>query len=506
MGHRSPSNEEIIRSVADELPCGVWVARAPGGEFVYANTTFQDILGVGGRDDVASGEYAAPYGIHDRNGEPYPEDRMPFVRALLTRREVIVDDIVIHRPDGRRVYIRATARPIFDGAGEITHVVIAFIDISREAVAEIARTESEARARHSERMQSIGTFAGGIAHDFNNLLAGIKALTSVLRHGEADPGRQRDLETIDEMTNSAAALTRTLLSFAGRGRRAAEPVVLSSVVLRMAALLGRTLDRRVRVQVEAAGGLAVVGDETGIEQVVMNLALNAREAMPEGGELTLRTRDEGDRAVLEVEDTGPGIPAALRVRIFEPYFTTKPAGAERGTGLGLATVHSIVQQFGGSIEVLDHAPTGTTMRLSFPGVAPPAVALPAPAAPASAPARGLVMVVDDDAPVREATVRLLESIGYETLEADGGAAAVERYRQRGSEVRAVLLDLTMPGMDGPATLHALRAIDPDVRVLVTTGFDVDERVEALLAQGCRGVLAKPYARDTLADTLATVLR
>ena len=131
-------------------------------------------------------------------------------------------------------------------------------------------------------------------------------------------------------------------------------------------------------------------------------------------------------------------------------------------------------------------------------MAPPAVALPAPAAPASAPARGLVLVVDDDAPVRGATVRLVECISYEALEADGGAAAVERYRQRRSEVRAVLLDLTMPGMDGPATL---RAIDPDVRVLVTTGFDVDDPVEALLAQGCRGVLAKPYGRDTLAAVL-----
>lgn len=506
MGRSSPSNDEIIRSVAAELPCGVWVARAPGGEFVYANKTFEDILGMGGRDDVASGEYAAPYGIHDRNGDLYPEDRMPFVRALLARREVIVDDIVIHRRDGRRVYIRATARPVFDDAGEITHVVIAFIDISREAVAEIARTESEARARHSERMQSIGTFAGGIAHDFNNLLAGIKALTSVLRHGESDPGRQRDLETIDAMTNSAAALTRTLLGFAGRGRRAAGPVVLSTVVLRMAALLGRTLDRQVRVQVEAAGGLAVLGDETGIEQVVMNLAINAREAMPEGGDLTLRTRDEGDRVVLEVEDTGPGIPESLRARIFEPYFTTKSAGAERGTGLGLATVHGIVQQFGGSIEVLDHAPRGTTMRLSFPGVEPPAVEPLTPAAPVVAPASGLVLVVDDDAPVREATVRLLGNIGYETLEADGGAAAIERYQQRRSEVRAVLLDLTMPGMDGLATLRALRAIDPDVRVLLTTGFDVDERVEGLLAQGCRGVLAKPYSRDTLADALAAVQR
>jgi PAS domain S-box-containing protein len=507
-----PTNEEIIRSVAAELPVGVWVARAPGGELVYANRKFQEILGMGARDDVASGEYAAPYGIRDRAGELYPEDRMPFVRALVERREVVIDDIVIHRPDGGRAFIRATARPMFDAAGEITHVVIAFIDISREVEAEKAREEGAMRTRQSERLESVGNLASGVAHDFNNLLAVIKALAESMRRTEQNAEKIEHLWTIDAMADSAAKLTRGLLSFAGHGHRGSTPVDLSSLVARLARMMQRALDRRIEVSFETATELAVLGDETSFEQVVMNLMINARDAMPDGGTLVLRTREEGARVILEVSDTGPGIPAAIRGRIFEPYFTSKQAGSTRGTGLGLATVHGVVALYEGTIEVLDNAPRGTTMRLSFPGQPAPArVAAPrrdeAPApAPAPVPGSGLVMVVDDEAKVRGSTALLLEVLGYQVIEADGGERAIELYRARGNEIRAVLLDLTMPRMDGEATFRALQGLDPEVRVLLTTGFSLDARAKALLDLGVAGFLGKPYGVDALAQALRGVLR
>ena len=501
-----PTNEEIVRSVAEELPVGIWVARAPGGEFVYANRKFQEILGMGPRDDVTAGEYAAPYGIHDRTGALYPEDRMPFVRALVERREVVIDDIVIHRPDGGRAFIRATARPMFDPGGTITHVVIAFIDISREVKAEIAREAGAIRTRQSERMESVGNLAGGVAHDFNNLLAVIKALAESMRRTEQDIAKIEHLRTIDEMAESAAKLTRGLLSFAGHGHRGSTPVDLSGLVERLAEMMRRALDRRVEITHDAAARLAVLGDETSFEQVVMNLMINARDAMPDGGTLTLRTREDGARLILEVSDTGRGIPASIRGRIFEPYFSSKEAGATRGTGLGLATVHGIVKLYKGTIEVLDNQPNGTIMRLTFPGQ-------PAPA-PTIAPARdeapvsgsGLLMVVDDEAPVRSATALLLSVLGYEVIEAEGGERAVEIYRARGSEIRAVLLDLTMPRMDGEATFRALHALDPQVRVLLTTGFSFDARARALLDLGVTGFLGKPYGIEALARALSSVLR
>jgi PAS domain S-box-containing protein len=501
-----PTNEEIIRAVAEELPVGVWVARAPGGEFVYANRKFQEILGMGARSDVASGEYAAPYGIHDRTGALYPEDRLPFARALVERREVVLDDIVIHRPDGGRAFIRATARPMFDDDGTITHVVIAFIDISREVVAERAREEGAIRTRQSERMESVGNLASGVAHDFNNLLAVIKALAESLRRTEQDPTKIERLQTIDEMAESAAKLTRALLSFAGHGHRGSTPVDLSSLVERLATLMGRALDRRLEIKHDTTARLAVLGDETSFEQVVMNLMINARDAMPDGGTLTLRTRADGARMILEVSDTGHGIPAAIRGRIFEPYFSSKAAGPARGTGLGLATVHGIVKLYSGTIEVLDNEPHGTIMRLTFPGEPLPQPTPKPTRDEDPEPGSGLLLVVDDEAPVRSATALLLTVLGYDVIEADGGERAVELYRARGSEIRGVLLDLTMPRMDGEATFRALYALDPDVRVLLTTGFSFDARARALLDLGVAGFLGKPYGVDALARALSRVLR
>ena len=499
-----PTNEEIIRAVAEELPVGVWVARAPGGEFVYANRKFQEILGMGPRADVASGEYAEPYGIRDRSGALYPEARMPFVRALVERREVLIDDIVIHRPDGGRAFIRATARPMFDSAGTITHVVIAFIDISREVEAESAREALAIRTRQSERMESVGSLASGVAHDFNNLLAVLKALAESLRRSETNPEKFAHLQTIDEMADSAAKLTRGLLSFAGHGHRGTTPVDLSALVERLGAMMRRALDRRIELTIDAAARLAVLGDETSFEQVVMNLILNARDAMPDGGALTLRTREVGSEMILEVSDTGHGVPAAIRGRIFEPYFSSKEAGSRRGTGLGLATVHGIVKLYRGTIEVSDNQPAGTTMRLTFPGQ--PAVAT-APA-PAHVEARqlgsGLLMVVDDEAPVRGARPSGCSPSLATRSSRQRAASAPSRSTARGGEIRAVLLDLTMPQMDGEATFRALYTLDPAVRVLLTTGFSFDARARARLDLGVAGFLGKPYGLDALA--LADLLR
>ncbi len=501
-----PTNEAIIRSLGEELPVGVWVARAPGGELVYANRKFQEILGMGARDDVAAGGYAAPYGICDRAGAPYPEDRMPFVRALAEGREVVADDIVIHRPDGGRAYIRATARPILGEGGGVTHVVIAFIDISREVEAERRREELLVRTRLAERMEAVGNLASGVAHDFNNLLAVIKGLGEVLRRGERDPEKLEHLLTIDEMADSAARLTRGLLSFAGQGRGDSTPVDVARVVSRLGEMTQRALDRGIDVVVDATSQLAVLGDETSLEQAVMNLVFNARDAMPEGGTLTLRTRDDGARVIVEVSDTGPGIPKEVRSRVFEPYFTTKALGAARGTGLGLATVHGVVQRHQGTIDILDNTPTGALVRLTFPGrPAEPSLSEPRPL---DTPPRGSgwILVVDDDAPVRRATALQLTAIGYEVLQADGGAQAVELYRARGRELRAVLLDLNMPGMSGEATFRALRAIDPEVRVLLVTGFSLDARARALLDLGAAGFLGKPCGVDALARALERVVR
>jgi len=504
----APPAEEIIRAVADELPVGVWVARVPGGEFVYANRRFVEIMGTGARDDVGVGEYAKPYGICTRSGEPYPEERMPLVQAMRARATVVVDDIVIHRPDGGRRFIRAQARPVFDAANEMTHVVIAFIDISREAEAEKARAETDARMQRAQRLESIGNLAGGIAHDFNNLLATIQLTTSNLRLDQDPAGRQEGLDQIDAVVDSAASLTRSLLGFARRGKHTAAPLALDAVVGSVGQLLARTLGHQLELGVELGAKAMVQGDFSQLEQVVLNLAVNARDAMPAGGRLILRTRRaEGPLgAVLEVCDTGTGIPRELRERIFEPYFTTKDVGGLRGTGLGLATVYGIVESHHGAVEVLENAPRGTVMRVSLPVVGEAAAVHPTKPLPGREPVRGsgTVLLVEDDPALRNASRVGLCALGYQVLAACDGFEALELVRSNPARFDVVVMDLLMPRVAGPETFEGLRELGCRAAVVLTTGFSQNEQAQALLDQGASAFLPKPYGLTALAEVIARV--
>jgi len=511
--------DTIVSTVADDLPVGVWVARAPDGAFLYANKMFGEIMGMNARDDVGRGEYAAPYGIHARTGELYPEDKMPFVRALQERRTVVIDDIVIHRHDGGRVNIRAQARPVFDEAGEITHVVIAFIDITREVQAEAARQDSEQRVRQLQRMDSIGTLAGGIAHDFNNLLAAVKMMAAVLRRNEDDAMKLGYLEQIDDVADSAAQLTRALLGFARRGKHLASRVSLHDVAIGVASLMRRALDRRIEIvtQLTASTG-DVVGDFSQLEQVLMNLVVNARDAMPEeGGRIVIATRDHemsdreaaryenmhaGPCVVLEVIDDGVGIAPHIRDRMFEPYVTTKKGGEGGGTGLGLATVWGIVENHSGAIEAASNAPRGTIMRAFFPAATEAAVRAPKVEQQANVVyGSGTVLVVDDERAVREGVAAALRALGYRVLVAEDGAAALELVRGE-TAIDAVLLDMVMPRMDGRATFLALRELRPDLRVVLTTGFALNEEAQRILDLGVRDFISKPFSVEALSQVIA----
>jgi signal transduction histidine kinase/CheY-like chemotaxis protein len=503
-----PSDHEIIHALADDLPVGLWVARAPGGELVYANRMFAEIMGQGARGDAAVGGYSEPYGILTREGTPYPEDRMPFVRALHERRVIVVDDIMIRRPDRSIVYVRAFANPVRRG-DEITHVVICFFDITREIAAEAAKTESETRLHRAQRLEAVGTLAGGIAHDFNNLIFGIKLLAAELAAGEPDPQRRASLRMIDDVTERSAMLTRSLLDFAGRGKHRLTPVALNDVIGAMRELLTRTLTGvQISFALDAAHRGTVIGDQSQLEQVVMNLVVNARDALNEkGGRVLVRTRSEGGNVVLEVSDDGPGIPPALRERVFEPYFTTKTHGSQRGTGLGLATVFGIVDSHQGAIEVSTGlGGAGATLRVTLPAGPPAAVEPRAHASEPVEPGSGTILVVDDDLMVRRAVSITLRGLGYTTFEAASGIEAVDLYRQHHAIIRAVVLDVIMPGMSGVATFEAMRRVDPSVAVLLMSGYTKNEDVQALLEQGARGFVMKPYSPAVLARSLADAIK
>ena len=500
-------------ALGEDLPVGIWVARAPDGELVYANRTFAQILGMDARHDVQAGGYTGSYGLCTKAGDPYPEHQLPFERALVEKRVVVVDDIVVRRRDGTEIAVRAYGRPVGD---PITHVIIAFHDITREAAAHAARAESEARLQLAQRLEAIGTLAGGIAHDFNNLILGVKLIASELATSERDPRRRGQLALIDEITERSAMLTRSLLGFARRGTHRAVPVGLNDVIGAMRELLSRSLPGiDVRFELAASERGTVIGDQSQLEQVIMNLVVNARDAVGATGRVQVRTRDlvldvlppgavgaitPGRHVVLEVADDGPGIPLELRTRVFEPYFSTKGQGADRGTGLGLATVFGVAESHGGAVEIdagLDGR--GTTLRVFLPQAT---FAAPAPVKPPELPvarAAGTVLVVDDDPIVRGAVATALESIGYTTIEAAGGHEAIEHVRSTG-ELHAILLDMVMPGMSGKDTYLAMRELTR-APVVLMSGYTLSDEVQQILDLGVRSFVSKPYSVEALASIL-----
>jgi signal transduction histidine kinase/CheY-like chemotaxis protein len=510
-----------ITSYADELPVAIWVGRVPSGECVYVNRSFREILGIDPPEGAARGNYVGPYSVHTLDGAPYPEDQMPYERTLRAGKPVEVDDMVIHRHDGGRVYLRVYAKPLFDEAGQISHVLEAFTDISREVQSRDAQTEREAQLRQAQRMESLGSLAGGIAHDFNNLLTIIKMIGS---HLSAKPQTQEVAEAlrqIDEVTESAARLTSALLGFARQGKNLRMRISINEIGERVAELARRTVGRQITVVKEfCPGPLEVDGDPAQIEQLLMNLVVNAKDAISGHGRLVVRTSPQslepgiagdlapGDYAVIEVEDTGSGIPPEVRDRIFEPYFTTKTAGAVKGTGLGLATVFGIVESHHGRVHIARSGPEGTTVRVLLPIAVAPAQrisSVPEPKKERVA-GRGTILVVDDEELVLRVTALALEELGFQVITASDGACALEEYQRAGGRIDAVVLDLVMPVMGGRETFLALRERDPELPVLLVTGYALNYEAQELLDLGVRELVAKPFSVSALSAALSRALR
>lgn len=501
----------LLQVIADDLPVAIWLGAVPGGQVVYVNRAFEAILGMGPPEEAARGNYVMPYRVETRAGDPYPEEQMPYECVLRARATVSLDDLVVHRRSGERVYLRVSARPLFGPDGEITHVLEAFYDITREVLAEQARAEGEARLRNVQRMEALGNLAGGVAHDFNNMLTAIKIMTSHLERSELDPSRLSMLGDIDQVVDSAAKLTHSLLRFAKRGEAVRCDLSVADLVTSIAGIARRTIDRNIEVVTETAGQGVVHGDSGQLEQLLMNLVVNARDAMPRGGRVRLRCHEsddeEGSWVLLEVIDNGSGIERAMRERIFEPYFTTKTTGPLKGTGLGLATVYGTVQAHGGSIDVLDSPGGGTTMRVRLPraesqGLAP----RPTNAEKRVALHKGTLLVVDDELPVRRAAALALEAYGYRVLAAENGAEAIELFRGHPGTIDAVVLDMVMPGMGGRQTYIALREIDPFVPVILTSGLTVSDEANETLQLGASGFAPKPYDLGTLCDMIERARR
>ena len=345
---------------------------------------------------------------------------------------------------------------------------------------------------HAQRMEAVGTLAAGIAHDMNNVLASIRNLGHLLLSDVSDGKLRADIEQIIGQTDRGAALTRGLLAFSRRGQYRKRVIRLDEVLRQVMPLLERTLPKSITIRNEVklidAG---IEADETQLEQVLVNLALNAKDAMDGAGTLTIAADvdPEAHKVHILVTDTGCGMDAATRRRAFEPFFTTKPQG--KGTGLGLSTVWGIVQSHGGTVTVESQPGRGSTFKIVLPLSKAKPTTLPTRVLSEQAIVRGTVLLVDDEAAVRSTSKRLLERMGLDVVAAENGAEALDAYSKHEADIRLVILDMGMPVMGGAECFRRLRERS-DVPVLIATGYSNDEEAQSLVSAGAM-ILEKPFS-------------
>ena len=415
--------------------------------------------------------------------------------------------------------VALTTGPIRDSKGHLVGLRWLLRDSTERVRTEVARRQWEAQLQHTQRLESLGLLAGGIAHDFNNLLTGVlgSAELALLRLPPDAPARA-DLAQIVTAAQRAAGLTGQMLAYSGRGTFRVQPVLLPALIREMDPLLRASLPKTCALEFHLGESLpAVEADATQLRQVVMNLVLNAGEAIGDAaGVITVRVGvrecdraylaggvldqaiPEGPYVALEVTDTGCGMSAETQARMFEPFFTTKFTGR----GLGLAAVLGIVRGHHGTIRVTSEPGRGTQIAVLFPPTTRPVIAPPALApVPLAWRGEGTVLVVDDEAHIRAGAAQALEHTGFTVLTAANGKEAVAVFRQHAETIRAVLLDLTMPNMDGAATARELRQIQPDVRIILTSGYTAEEATRQFTERELVGFLQKPYG---LKDVIAAV--
>ncbi|MGH7562212.1 MAG: PAS domain S-box protein [Gemmatimonadales bacterium] len=498
-------SEERYRAAFEQAGVGM-AELGPDARYLRVNRTFCEIVGYDAEELVG----------HPLSTVTHPADVLQeqevFTQVAAGDLASVSRERRYLRKDGTGVWAQVTLSPVRDGTGAVAHLLKVTQDIT-------ARKRLEEELRQSQKLDAVGRLAGGVAHDFNNLLTGIIGYADLLRQAsDASPQLRQDAEAILLAARRGADLTRNLLTFARRSATRAEPVDLHATILEVVELLERTFDRRIEIRLKlSARPSTLLGDHSQLANSVLNLALNARDAMPQGGSLAFATSVQmleadfcsrhadltpGRHLVLTVSDTGIGMPPETVARAFEPFFTTKPPG--KGTGLGLAMVYGTIKAHRGLVTVASQPGAGTTFTVYLPLTADE---VKAPATNAARPVRGAgrVLLVDDEQVIRDLARRMLERVGYTVETAGNGVEAVERVRQAGAPYDVIVLDWNMPRMGGREACRAIRAVRPDARIVLASGVAETAMPEDLARDGFSGVVQKPYNLAELSRVVAEQL-
>jgi PAS domain S-box-containing protein len=509
----------LLQQVLDTLPVGVWVLDRDG-RIVFGNPASEQIWG---RPHAFGVDHFDRYkGWRAETGEPIATHEWAVARALQRGETSLNELVAIESEDGDQKTLLNSAAPIRGNDGEILGAIGLHQDISEQRAQEEALRRSEEQLRQAQKMEAVGLLAGGVAHDFNNLLTGILSYSDLLLQElrQGDPIRA-DVEQIRHAGQRAAALTRQLLAFSRRQVLQPKVLSLNAIVSELDAMLRRVVGAGITLETELDVALwYVLADPGQLEQVLVNLVVNARDAMPWGGRLYVTTTNyhletdsperangvrPGDYVALSVRDTGTGMDVPTQARIFEPFFTTKESG--KGTGLGLSTVYGIVEQSGGHIAVESAPGQGATFTIYLPRyIGPSDVAASLRADRRTLPGGNeTLLLVEDEAAVRSSARRLLERHGYSVLEARHGADALRIAEEHAPHIDLVLTDLVMPEMGGRELVERLRARHPRLKVLYMSGYS-DKAISAdgILPPGT-GFVEKPFSVDQLMQRLREIL-
>ncbi len=493
--------EERFRLVFEHAQDGLLISDHSG--VVDCNPAALRMLGLTDKSELV-GRRPAEFSPPMQPDGSLSDEKSRAIGAITLEHGALTFDWVHRQPNGTEVPVEVSVRHTMLAGRRVS--VVAWRDQSRRLELDRERAEVQQRLDLAQKMEAVGQLAGGVAHDFNNLLAAISnAVQLALYDLPGTHDARADLENALQTAERAAGLTRQLLAFSRRQTRATECIDLAALVLETLPLLRTSMPPTVDVHIDADGRDAlVIADRSQLEQVILNLVLNARDAMPDGGRLDIAVRVDAARStsVLTVTDNGIGMTEATRLRIFEPFFTTKATGS--GTGLGLAVVYGVVTQAGGTVQVTSVPGQGTSIRIALP------LAVGAEAgAPITSPARAAdaangVLLVDDDVAVRTTTRRLLERHGWRVLEATDGAAALTLFQAHRDEVAIVLTDVRMPVMDGVQLALAVRRIVADFPVVFFSGYD---ELEQHAAEGIDRVplIAKPFSTSELLRVLTATI-
>jgi PAS domain S-box-containing protein len=492
---------------------------AEGWPVEYASPNVRSLLGYA-PEDFTSGRVNYASLIHPEDLQRIKDEIREYADSGAPHFE---QEYRLAGSDGPYRWVHDFTIVIRDERAEVTHYHGYVVDVTRRKQAEEERVRLEDGIRQAQKMESLGVLAGGIAHDFNNLLTGILGFTSLALEtlSPSAPARAILLD-IEKSARSAADLTRQLLAYSGKGKFVMQAVDLSELVREMARLLEITVSKKCVLRYQLTENLPLVeADATQLQQVMMNLIINASEAVKDsGGVIAVRTdaqvcdadhlatffaREDlapGAYACLEVADNGCGMSPEVQARMFEPFFSTKFTGR----GLGLSAVLGIVRGHGGAIKVYSEAGQGTTVKMIFPAsAAAQKLAAGRPEASPEFKGSGRILVVDDESTVRSVATQVLERTGFTVLAAASGVEAVRMFRARPADIRLVLLDLTMPGMGGEETMRQLRKIRPDVRVVLSSGFNEQEVIQRFIGENLAGFVQKPYTVQELRDAVRKAL-